>query len=118
MRAGVHQELSALRRSVDTALHLAGIRALARVRAGVPYELAALRRSVATALHLAGIGALARAREFTSVSTSRYTPAPQNLKFKVQLQVELGSCGYQHVLTGSLHLRLYPPPHYVEYMFF
>ena len=48
---------------VATALHLAGVRALASVRAGVQRELAALCRSVATTLHLAGVRALARARE-------------------------------------------------------
>ena len=63
--AGVPFKVAARRRSVTTALFLAGIGTLTRVRAAVPLEVVALRCSVATALHLAGIGALARAREFT-----------------------------------------------------
>ena len=53
---------AALSRSVATALHLAGVRALARVRPHVARQVNALRRSVATALHLAGVRALARVR--------------------------------------------------------
>ena len=45
---GVSCDITAPRRSVATALYLAGIRALARVRAGVRNELATLRRSVAS----------------------------------------------------------------------
>ena len=46
-------KVAAPSRSVATALHLAGVRALARVRADVRIQIAALCRSVATALHLA-----------------------------------------------------------------
>ena len=55
---GVPCEVATRRRNVATALLLAGIGALARVRAAVHHEIAASRRSVATALHLAGIRCL------------------------------------------------------------
>ena len=60
--AAVFYKVAARTRSVATALHLAGIRALAGVCAGVHHKVVALCRSEATALHLAGIGALARVR--------------------------------------------------------
>ncbi len=49
-------KMGSLSRSVATALHLAGVRALARMR---PYVR--MSRSVATALHLAGVRAVLRA---------------------------------------------------------
>jgi hypothetical protein len=55
-------KVAALSRSVATALHLAGVRALARVRPHVRGKGPALSRSVATALRLAGVRALARVR--------------------------------------------------------
>ena len=61
-RADVPRQLAALCRSVATALRLAGVRALARVRPYMRIQVAALCRSVATALHLAGVRALARVR--------------------------------------------------------
>ena len=61
-RADVPRQRAALCRSVATALHLAGVRALARVRADVCLQDVSMRRSVATALHLAGVRALARVR--------------------------------------------------------
>ena len=57
-------------RSVATALHLAGVRALARVRAGMVCEGTARCRSVATALHLAGVRALARVRPYVRVKVT------------------------------------------------
>ncbi len=71
--ATVRNEVVALRRSVATALYLAGVGALARVRAGVHHEGAALRRSVATALLLAGVGALARVRAAMPLEISAHS---------------------------------------------
>ena len=64
VRADVLIQIAAHRRSIATALHLAGVRTLARVRAGMFCEVAARCRSVATALHLAGVRALARVRPY------------------------------------------------------
>ena len=96
--AAVFYKVAARTRSVATALHLAGIRTLARVRAGVHHQCAVYLRSEATALNLAGIRALARvhagvrneaAALLRGVATPLYSTVP---------------CLYRTMLSGRLRL--------------